>query len=279
MVLQDTVSFLSMMLKRESGLVIDDSKTYLVDARLEPLAQEEGYSSIDDLTNYLRINSNPMLLQKVIDAMTTNETLFFRDHRPFDLLRKILIPDLLKINKTSRKIRIWSAACSTGQEPYSIAIVLLELGSIVSEWDIQIIATDISRRVLESARDGIFSQNEVQRGLPVSYLTRYFQQIGTKWELRSNVKQIVQFRQLNLLDHFSALGSFDLIFCRNVLIYFDVEMKQNILDRMKDTLHPDGGVILGGSETILGVTEKLVRVTVDGHYYYKANQEIATKIK
>jgi chemotaxis protein methyltransferase CheR len=195
------------------------------------------------------------LTTEVVEAMTTNETFFFRDKVPFDHLRQTILPDLLHARANRRSLRIWCAASSTGQEPYSIAMCLKELGSTLAGWRIEILATDLSQAVLEKSKAGIFSQFEVQRGLPIQLLVKNFTQTGELWQLNADIRAMVQHRQLNLLQDFSHLGAFDVIFCRNVLIYFDQETKANIFSRLARVLEPDGYLLLGAAETVVGLTE------------------------
>ena len=194
------------------------------------------------------------LTTQVVEAMTTNETFFFRDKMPFDHLRDIL-PSLIASRANRRSLRIWSAASSTGQEPYSIAMCLREYGAALSGWRIEIVATDISQDVLEKARAGLYSQFEVQRGLPIQLLLKYFTQLGEFWQLSADIRGMVQHRQLNLLQDFSHLGKFDVIFCRNVLIYFDQDTKVSVFERLAKVLEPDGVLVLGAAESVVGITD------------------------
>jgi chemotaxis protein methyltransferase CheR len=192
---------------------------------------------------------------EVVEAMTTNETFFFRDKIPYDHLRETIVPALLQARAGRRSLRIWSAASSTGQEPYSIAMGLKEFGPALAGWRIEILATDLSQAVLEKSKAGIFSQFEVQRGLPIQLLVKYFAQIGELWQLNADIRAMVQHRQLNLLQDFSHLGSFDVIFCRNVLIYFDQDTKIGIFDRLAKVLEPDGVLALGAAESVVGISD------------------------
>src|SRR6202000_2248576 len=189
-------------------------------------------------------------ISDVVEAMTTNETFFFRDKIPFDHLRDTILPHLLQARASRRWLRIWSAACSTGQEPYSIAMCLKEKAAQLAGWRIEIVGTDLSQEVLEKSRAGIYSQFEVQRGLPIQLLVKYFAQIGELWQLNSELRGMVQYRQLNLLQDFSSLGKFDVIFCRNVLIYFDQQTKTQIFDRIARVMEPDGMLMLGAAEAV-----------------------------
>ncbi len=223
MTLQD-YEFLRKLLKERSGLDLSADKQYLVESRLIPLARRAGLAGIAELVLKMKAGAEA-LTSDVVDAMTTNETFFFRDKIPFDHLRDTILPQLIPARANRRALRIWSAASSTGQEPYSIAMCLKEMGSLLSGWRIEIVATDLSQEVLEKSKAGIYSQFEVQRGLPIQMLVQYFKQTGELWQLNADIRGMVQHRQLNLLHDFSCLGKFDIIFCRNVLIYFDQETK------------------------------------------------------
>jgi chemotaxis protein methyltransferase CheR len=246
--------FLRKLLKERSGLDLSADKQYLVESRLIPLARKVGLPGITELVQKMKSGADA-LTAEVVEAMTTNETFFFRDKVPFDHLRETMLPSLLKARASRRSLRIWCAASSTGQEPYSIAMCLKELGSALAGWRVEIIGTDLSQAVLEKSRAGIFSQFEVQRGLPIQMLVKHFTQIGELWQLNPDLRSMVQFRQLNLLHDFSQLGKFDVIFCRNVLIYFDQDTKINIFNRLAKQMEPDGFLVLGAAETVVGLTD------------------------
>ena len=246
--------FLRKLLKERSGLDLSADKQYLVESRLIPLARRAGLAGIAELVTAIRGGSNA-LTAEVVEAMTTNETFFFRDKIPFDHLRETVLPELMRSRANRRSLRIWCAASSTGQEPYSIAMCLKEFASELHGWRIEIIATDLSQAVLEKSRAGIFSQFEVQRGLPIQMLVKHFTQVGELWQLNSDIRAMVQHRQLNLLQDFSHLGMFDVIFCRNVLIYFDQETKVGIFDRLVRVIEPDGVLALGAAESVVGITD------------------------
>jgi chemotaxis protein methyltransferase CheR len=246
--------FLRKLLKDRSGLDLSADKQYLVESRLVPLARRAGLPGLSELVQKLKSGTDP-LTAEVVEAMTTNETFFFRDKVPFDHLKQTILPDLLHARANRRSLRIWCAASSTGQEPYSIAMCLKELGATLAGWRIDILATDLSQAVLEKSKAGIFSQFEVQRGLPIQLLVKHFAQTGELWQLNADIRGMVQHRQLNLLQDFTHLGAFDVIFCRNVLIYFDQETKANIFGRLARMLEPDGYLLLGAAETVVGLTE------------------------
>jgi chemotaxis protein methyltransferase CheR len=245
--------FLRKLLKERSGLDLSADKQYLVESRLIPLARKAGLPGISDLVAKIR-NGSGALTTDVVEAMTTNETFFFRDKVPFDHLRETILPALVQARASRRALRIWCAASSTGQEPYSIAMCVKEFAGL-SGWRVEIVATDLSQEVLEKSKAGIYSQFEVQRGLPIQLLVKYFKQAGELWQLNADIRAMVQHRQLNLLQDFSHLGTFDVVFCRNVLIYFDQETKAGIFDRLGRTLEPDGVLLLGAAETVVGISD------------------------
>ncbi len=248
------------LLMEKSGLVITPEKTYLLISRLSPVVKKWEFESIDQMTFTLRGLPDKQLVQDIVEAMTTNETSFFRDLKPFDLFRDTIIPELVEARKDTKSIRIWCAACSSGQEPYSLAMLMKEepLASKLAGYKVEIVATDISEDILKHANEGLYTQFEVQRGLPIALLMKYFSQEGEKWRIKPEIKQNIKYSNFNLLKPMSSLGgSFDVIFCRNVLIYFDQETKKDILERMSTILKPDGFLFLGGSETVLGITDAL----------------------
>lgn len=244
------------IVKTRSGLVLSEEKVYLLESRLTPLARRRGLDSLEALAAEVRRTNDERLLTDITEAMTTNETFFFRDIRPFDTFRDVVLPQLLKARATTKTLRIWAAACSTGQEPYSLAMLLKEEAAKMAGWRVEILATDISTEVLEKAKAGLYSQFEVQRGLPIQLLMKHFQQVGEMWQIDSSIRAMVKFQQRNLLDDFSSLGRFDVIFCRNVLIYFDQATKSQTLNRIYDVLAPDGALFLGGAETVLGICDR-----------------------
>ncbi|WP_076864689.1 CheR family methyltransferase [Bradyrhizobium mercantei] len=246
--------YLRKLLKDHSGLDLSADKQYLIESRLLPLARKSGLSGIPDLVAKIRAGSTTHTVQ-VVEAMTTNETFFFRDKVPFDHFRDTIMPEVLKARAARRSVRIWCAAGSTGQEPYSLAMCLKEMGATLAGWRVEIIATDLSQEVLEKSKAGIYSQFEVQRGLPIQMLVKYFKQSGELWQINPELRAMVQHRQLNLLHDFSQLGTFDVIFCRNVLIYFDQDTKINIFNRLARLMEGDGFLVLGAAETVVGLTD------------------------
>ncbi|MET4804301.1 protein-glutamate O-methyltransferase CheR [Bradyrhizobium sp. LB11.1] len=261
--------YLRKLLKERSGLDLSADKQYLIESRLLPLARKAGLSGITELVQKLQ-GGSIALITSVVEAMTTNETFFFRDKVPFDHFRDTIMPEILKARASRRSVRIWCAAGSTGQEPYSLAMTLKEMGAALTGWRVEIIATDLSQEVLEKAKAGIYSQFEVQRGLPIQMLMKYFKQTGETWQVNPDLRAMIQHRQLNLLQDFSSLGTFDVIFCRNVLIYFDQETKINIFNRLARQIEPDGFLVLGAAETVVGLTDTF-RPIADRRGLYKPN--------
>lgn len=246
--------FLCKLLKDQSGLALAGDKQYLVESRLLPLARKAGLASLADLVSKLR-DGGDRLAVDVVHAMTTNESFFFRDKIPFDHFRDTIMPALLAARAPERRIRIWCAAASTGQEPYSLAICLNEMKDRIAGWRIEIVGTDLSTAVLEKAKAGLYTQFEVQRGLPIQMLVKYFAQVGEMWQIAADIRAMVQYRPLNLLADFTHLGSFDLVFCRNVLIYFDQDTKIGVLNRIARSTAPHGYLVLGAAETVVGLTD------------------------
>jgi chemotaxis protein methyltransferase CheR len=262
--------FLRKCLKQRSGLVLSADKQYLVESRLLPVARKAGFVNLAALVEALRCACDEVLMNAVVEAMATNESFFFRDKIPFEHFRSIVMPALLESRRTARTIRIWCAAASTGQEPYSLAMCLKEMAREIAGWRIEILATDLCSEVLEKARAGIYSQFEVQRGLPIQLLIRHFAQTGELWQIAPEIRAMVRYRQLNLLSSFSNLGIFDLIFCRNVLIYFDLETKVDVLERLARVTASDGYLVLGAAETVVGLTESF-KIVGDKHGLYAPN--------
>lgn len=245
--------YLRKLLRERSGLVLSADKQYLLESRLLPIARKIGVPDLSELTQKLRAPQSEALAVAVVEAMTTNETFFFRDKIPFDHFRETMLPALIDARARQRRIRIWCAAASTGQEPYSLAMSIAEKGPAFAGWRVDIVATDLSGEVLEKAKAGRYTQFEVQRGLPVQLLVKYFKQVGDQWEISPAIRSMVQYRPLNLLRDFSSLGVFDIVFCRNVLIYFDQETKVAVLNRLARAVEADGFLVLGAAETVVGL--------------------------
>lgn len=247
--------YLRTLVKARSGLTLSADKHYLVESRLLPVARKAGLPTLGELVLRLRGAGGDSLTIDVVEAMTTNESFFFRDKFPFENFRTFIIPALLEARAGQRRIRIWCAAAATGQEPYSLAMILKEMGCQLDGFRVEILATDLSNEVLEKAKSGVYSQFEVQRGLPIQLLVKYFTQAGEMWRIAPEIRDMVQFRPINLIRNFSNLGSFDVVFCRNVLIYFDQATKIAVLERIADVTASDGYLALGGAETVIGLTE------------------------
>jgi chemotaxis protein methyltransferase CheR len=259
--------FLQEYIYRESGIVLDQDKHYLFEARLMPIVNREQLGSLNDLCALLRGVRAAAVKQQVVDSMTANETLFFREMPHYDALRTEVIPRLVEQRQGQRRMSFWSAASSTGQEAYSLAMMLIEMG--LGNWNIQILGTDLCTQVLDRARDGRFHQIEVNRGLPVQYLVKYFTRVGLEWQLKDEVRRMVRFERFDLRQSMRSLGPFDVVFCRNVLIYFDTETKKKIMGDIRGTLFGGGYLLLGGSETTLGLDEVYQRVPVGKTVLYR----------
>ena len=245
---------------RESGIVLEMDKHYLLDARLMPIVRNRGLGTIADLCGLLRGVQAADVRQQVVDAMTTNETLFFRELAQYEALRTVILPRLIQERASTRRLSFWSAAASSGQEAYSVAMMLLEAG--LKDWNIQILGTDLNQSVLERARQGRYIQIEVNRGLPVSYLLKYFHRAGLDWQIKDEVRRMVHWQQFDLRESMRTKGPFDVILCRNVLIYFDTPTKRRVLAELQAALFRGGHLLLGGTETTLSLDCTLERVEV-----------------
>ncbi len=253
--------FISQLINKRSGLVLTEDKAYLLESRLMPVARKRGMKGLEDLISTIRTSKEENLLREVTEAMTTNESFFFRDLKPFDTFRDVILPDLLENRAAKKSFRIWCSAASSGQEPYSLAMVLKEQAAKLTGWTYEIVATDISTEMLAKAEKGIYSQFEVQRGLPIQMLLKYFKKANDAWEIDPSLRDMVTFKEFNLLNDPKALGAFDVVFCRNVLIYFDQPTKTLILDWISRMIPADGRMFLGGAETVLGITDKFKPVS------------------
>lgn len=256
----EDIDLFSRIVKKRSGLVVTPNKAYLLESRLLPVARKHGLEGLEGLAATIRASSPEPILEDITDAMTTNETFFFRDTGPFDRFRDDVLPALLESRAASKKLRIWCAAASTGQEPYSLAMILMEMAGQLAGWRVEIVGTDISNEALSKAKEGLYSQFEVQRGLPIQTLVKNFKQEDGSWRISDNIRQMVNYKHFNLLDDFSSLGRFDIVFCRNVLIYFERDDKAQILDRIKKQMPADGRLFLGGAETVVGITQSFVGI-------------------
>lgn len=266
--------YLCNLLRRRSGLVLAAGKHYLLESRLSPITRKIGLADLSELVQRLQSAPDEKLVVEIVEAMTTNETFFFRDKQPFEQLRDLIMPQVLSARQHKRSIRVWCAAASTGQEPYSVAMYLSEMASSFPGWNIEIIATDISTEVLERAQAGIYSHFEVQRGLPIQLLLKYFTQAGDRWQIAPQIRAMVEFRPLNLLHDFSRLGIFDIVICRNVLIYFGADTKADVLERMAASTAADGFLMLGAAETVVGHTQRFRPLPNARYLYVRSNSAV-----
>ncbi len=247
--------FLTTLLARECGLVLDKEKTYLAESRLAPVARQYGHATIDELISNAMATRSREVVRSIVEAMVTHETFFFRDRKPFDHFRDVTLPALMSARQSVKRLKIWSAAASTGQEAYSLAMIIDQQLRGATDWQISILGTDISEQALERARSGNYSQFEVQRGLPVKQLIEYFEKSGDRWKVKQKLRGRVKFERFNLLESPSRLGRFDTVFCRNVLIYFDSDVRRRILSGIAQQLETDGALYLGGAETTIGLSD------------------------
>jgi len=264
--------YIQRLVRTQAGLVLEPGKEYLAESRLLPAARKEGLNSIEDLVARLRSRPVDGLHRRVVEAMTINETSFFRDFHPFELLRKFVLPDLVRRREAEQTLVIWCAASSSGQEPYSVAMLLREHFSSLLSWRLRIIASDLSEEILARARQGRYSQLEVNRGLPASYLVKYFTKQGSEWQLKDEVRRMVEFQGINLTAPWPPLPIMDIIFMRNVLIYFEVDNKKLILSRVRRLLRDDGTLFLGGAETTLNLDDSFARSELErsGCYHLRS---------
>jgi chemotaxis protein methyltransferase CheR len=264
----DNYRFLQEHVYSQVGIVLEENKHYLFESRLAPIVRQLGLGTIDELCALLQAPCAAEVKRQVVEAMTTNETYFFRDPAQYEAIRTVLLPRLIEERRQTRKMRFWSAAASTGQEAYSLAMLLNAQG--LDKWNVQILGTDFSTQVLERARSGKFQQIEVNRGLPAAMLVKHFRQVGVDWELSEAVRRMVNFESIDLRDSMRSLGPFDLVFCRNVMIYFDAKTKRNILKEIHGTMFRGAWLLLGGVETAFGVEEWFERQTIGNASVYIA---------
>lgn len=255
------------IVKAKAGIALSADKDFLVQTRLEQLFHSDGALTPGTVMARLR-SGDRATTQKVVDAMTTNETMFFRDQRPFEALRTEIIPRAIEQNAASRRLRIWCAACSTGQEPYSLAM-LLATHFPLPGWEVEVLATDISEASMAQATEGLYRQFEVNRGLPAAMLLEHFEQRGARWAIKDHIKQMVRFEKLNLLGAWPWMPKMDVVLLRNVLIYFDVETKRRVLARVRQAMAPQGALLLGGAETMVFIDESFERIEVARTSYYR----------
>ena len=263
----ENYAFLQQYIYRESGIVLEANKQYLLDARLTPVIKNAQLGTINDLCALLKATSPDPLKRAVVEAITTHETLFFRDQAAFEALKATILPQLKTLRSGKRRLSIWSAAASSGQEAYSIAMMLLELG--VDSWYIDILGTDLSHQILNRARTGRFAQLEINRGLPAAYLAKYFKRQGLEWEVSDQVRRMVRFEAMDLRHIPASFGPFDLVLCRNVMIYFDMETKRKIVQAIRGTMTPGSVLLLGSAETLLNLDNTLERKVAGSAVYYQ----------
>jgi len=263
----ENYAFLQQYIYRESGIVLEENKQYLLDARLTPILKNAQLGTINDLCALLKATSPEPLKRAVVEAITTHETLFFRDAAAFEALKSTILPQLKTLREANRRLRIWPAPAPSGQEAYSIAMMLLEMG--LSTWQIDILGTDLSRQILEKARAGRFAQIEINRGLPAVYLAKYFKRQGLEWEVSDQVRRMVRFEPLDLRQIPASLHSFDLVLCRNVMIYFDMDTKRKIVQALRGTMAAGGVLLLGSAETLLNLDNSLERKVAGTAVYYQ----------
>ncbi|MBB3204856.1 chemotaxis protein methyltransferase CheR [Rhodopirellula rubra] len=262
--------YLAKLVLDRSAIVLEPSKSYLLESRLNPVARENGFDSIGELADALRKPNCRKLVDEVVDAMTTNETSFYRDIHPFELLKKTLLPELIEKRSKEKRLTIWSNACSSGQEVYSVAMMIREHFPQLSDWDVRLRATDLSSDILERAEKGIFNQTEINRGLPMQLLMKYFHREGVHWRINDDIRAMVRFDSVNLIENWPAtLTGVDVVFLRNVLIYFTPDTKREILAKVRRRIRDDGCLFLGGSENTMNLTNEFERVQVDRTVYYR----------
>lgn len=264
-----TFAYLAQMVRDHSAIVLDESKSYVVESRLGPLLYSEGVRDIDELAYRMRDDRCGPLRRRVLDAMTNNETWFFRDLYPFEALKTVILPQLIRERQNEKSLSIWSAACSSGQEIYSVAMLIREHFPSLLNWRLTLMGTDVSEAILNRARAGAYSQLDVNRGLPAILLAKYFEQVGRDWQLRKSILELARFSSVNLSTPWPPLGRFDVVFLRNVLIYFSLNVRREILARVRDVLRPGGCLFLGAAETTLNLDDSYERVPVLKAFYYR----------
>lgn len=264
----DALQFVCSIVRQRSAIELDEAKAYLIEARLGPVAKRNGFTSTAEMVTTLRTKPCQPIQQQLVEAMTTNETSFFRDVHPFEAMKQQILPQLRQLG-LARKLTIWSAACSTGQEAYSVAMLLREHFPDLCAGKVQIIGTDISDEVLARARAGAFTQIEMNRGLPANLLARYFQRKGMQWEITPNLRELVSFSKLNFIEPWPPLPQIDVVFLRNVLIYFSPATKKQILEKVRSVMAPHAVLFLGAAETTMNLDSAFVRVQVDNQVFYR----------
>ena len=270
---QSDFDFVQKLIQQKAAIVLDNGKQYFVESRLAPLSQELGHDSIEKLVLHLRKNQhNTRLIEQVVEAITIHETSFFRDIHPFKCMKELVLPDLLVKRGSQHALNLWCAACSSGQEPYTVALLLRESFPQLQSWIVRFIATDISNQILARAREGRFSQLEVNRGLPAPMLLKHFEKQGLQWQIKAPMRSTIEFRKLNLIENWPPMPKMDIIFLRNVLIYFDVETKRRILGEVRKLLNPDGYLFLGAAEMPMSIDNAFERIDYPRSGCYKLRQ-------
>jgi chemotaxis protein methyltransferase CheR len=268
MLSEQDFGYIQDLVHRRAAIVLEPGKEYLALARLDPVARNEGLGSVAELVAALRTSPTSPLHERVVEALTTNETTFFRDRHPFESLRTSVLPELIERKRPSRTLSIWSAGCSSGQEPYSVAMLLREHFDL-DGWQVSILGTEVSAAMLDRARAGRYGQLEASRGLPAHLQARYFHRVGSRWEIDGSIRAMVRFERLNLVDPWPSLPPMDLIMMRNVLLYFDRATRRAVLERMRDVLAPDGYLLLGAAETIANDVDGFERSSVGPTGWYR----------
>lgn len=272
-------NYIQKLVHERSAIVIETGKEYLVESRLTPLALREGFCSIEEMVSRLRLQPYSDLHRKVVEAMTINETSFFRDGYPFETLKKKILPELFMKREAERKLNIWCTACSTGQEPYTIAMVLKETLTNLANWTIQLIASDLSLYMIERAQEGRYNQIEINRGLSPTLINKFFHKEGSDWQVNDDLRNLVTFREINLASTWPAMPQLDIIFMRNVMIYFDVATKKNILSKVKQNLKQDGYMFLGAAETTINIDDSFECEYFGNAGYYKLKRAAPNNTK
>jgi chemotaxis protein methyltransferase CheR len=265
----ETVNYVCTLVRQRSAIELEASKSYLIEARLTPVAARNGYGSACEMVRALQTNPKPGVQQQLVEAMTTNETSFFRDAHPFEALRTTILPELLRYKSSERTLNLWSAACSTGQEAYSMAMLMAENFPSLDSWQVQVLGTDLSDDVLNRARAASFSQIEINRGLPAALLAKYFRREGMQWRLEGKLQALTKFVKLNLIESWPAMPRMDVVFLRNVLIYFSPETKRTILQKVRSIMAPHAVLFLGGAETTMGLDNSFERTQVGSSVFYR----------
>jgi len=259
---QADFDYIKNLIQKRAAIVLDDNKHYFVESRLMPVVEEQKLETIEQLVGRLRTGGGAVLAQRVTEAITIHETSFFRDLHPFKALREQILPGVMQKRAKTKTLSMWCGACSSGQEPYTIAMILREQFPELRDWNLRFVATDISNKILDKARSGVYTQLEINRGLPAPMLLKYFDKHGLEWQMKADVRSSIEFRQLNLIEQWPPMPKMDIIFLRNVLIYFDVPTKRQILKRIRELMHPDGFLFLGAAEMPMSVDNAYERVDV-----------------